>query len=211
MLTSDIRAEQLPEIALDWFKQFQLLQHYLDALSHVDIASLGPTGTSSEVAVSHFISSFCKNKEAHYSLFPSYEHALDSLREGAHNLLIIANAYDKVDRFYMSTEITLLYSFIFSTPEYGVAKSPLHEVPVARRARIATHHAPSSLIPWFLSGLNIDEYEILTVGSTSQAAICAQRGEADLCVTNLPAASLYGLDIISRTRPIRMLWSVFGA
>lgn len=51
--------------------------------------------------------------------------------------------------------------------------------------------------------------EILYAASTSAAAYQARRRETDLALTTQPAAKANELEFISRTRPIRMLWSVF--
>jgi len=135
---------------------------------------------------------------------------METLQCGAANFAIVANAYERIDRFYMSPELRLLFSFVFDTPEYGVAKSPRSILSQENRSTIATHHAPASLIPWFLRGLNLHEYEVVMAPSTSQAALSVQQGKADLCVTNAVSVKRYGLKFVSPTRSIRMLWSVFG-
>lgn len=209
MVVSNTQIEQVSETAISWYRQFFLFRRYIENLSQVYVATLGPAGTSSELATSHLLSSILRKQDAKFSLFSSYEESFDSLLKRDNNLLVVANAYERVDKFYMSIETKFLFSFVFDTPLYGVAKVPDYELPKTRPLRIATHHAPSSLIPWFLSNSRLT-YKIVLVNSTSQAALSAQRGEVDLCVTNLDSAQRYGVDFISPTRSIRMLWSVFG-
>jgi hypothetical protein len=211
MAQTDAQLKEVSEIAGDWLQQLEVLDRYLSALAYVNVATLGPAGTSSEIAAGHFISSFCPNKEAKYSLYNTYEQAFESVCARKDNVLIVANAYQHIDKLYMSLEINLLYSFIYDTPLYGLAKSRQNEIPTTRPVRIGTHHAPAHLIPWFLFGLDIMDYEIVPACSTSHAAIAARDGEIDICVTNMTSVERYGLHMISRTRPIRMLWSVFGA
>ncbi len=75
-------------------------------------------------------------------------------------------------------------------------------------ARLSTHPAPVALVNELLP----DRYtvcELRFANSTSAAAAHARDRETDLALTNKPAAEAYALEFISRTRPIRMLWSVF--
>ena len=172
------------------------------------IATLGPSGTSSEASAKYLLSSL-KDQHGKYSLFPSYEDAYESLVSGASNVLLVANAYKGIDKFYMSKDIQFLFPFIFETPLYGVAKKPYEELTRERPLIVATHHAPSCLLPWFLADFD-RKYEVLFVNSTSEAAVKLQKGEVDLCLTTANAAEKYNAEFISPTRTILMLWSVFG-
>ncbi|NJO64316.1 MAG: hypothetical protein HC836_40970 [Richelia sp. RM2_1_2] len=109
----------------------------------------------------------------------------------------------------MSPNLNFLFSFPFKTPYYGLAHAENYELPKDRTLKIATHHAPSSLIPWFLNGVQID-YELVLVNSTSEAATMAKNKQVDICVTNATSAEKYNVKFISRMRPILMQWSLFG-
>lgn len=172
------------------------------------IATLGPSGTSSEASGKYLLSSL-KAEHGKCMLYPSYEEAYESLVLGASNILLVANAYKGIDKFYMSKDIQFLFPFVFETPLYGVAKRPYEEFDRSRPLIVASHHAPSSLLPWFLANLDI-EYKVLFVNSTSEAAIKLKKGEVDLCLTTEIAAQKYNVNFISPTRTILMLWSVFG-
>jgi prephenate dehydratase len=176
-------------------------------LDQLEIATLGPTGTSSEASAEYLLSSL-KAEHGKYSLFPSYEEAYESLVSGVSNVLLVANAYKGIDKFYMSNDIQFLFPFVFETPLYGVAKRR-EELDTGRPLIIATHHAPSSLLPWFLADFDM-KYEMLLVNSTSEAALKLQKGDVDLCLTTANAVEKYNIEFISPTRPILMLWSVFG-
>lgn len=177
-------------------------------LDQLEIATLGPSGTSSEASAEYLLSSL-KAEHGKYLLFPSYEEAYESLVSGVSNVLLVANAYKGIDKFYMSKDIKFLFPFVFETPLYGVAKRPCEELDTGRPLIIATHHAPSSLLPWFLADFDMN-YEVLLVNSTSEAAVKLQNGDVDLCLTTENAVKKYNIEFISPTRTILMLWSVFG-
>lgn len=190
------------------FKWNRELLSSMLSVKPLEIATLGPSGTSSEASAKYLLFSL-EDKSGKYSLYPSYEEAYESLILGTSNLLLVANAYKGIDKFYMSHDILFLFPFIFETPLYGVAKRRNEEVDLKRRLVIATHHAPSYLLPWFLSGLDV-EYEMVFVNSTSEAAAKLQDGKVDLCLTTIHAAEKYNGEFISPMRTILMLWSVFG-
>ncbi|MBD1381490.1 bacilysin biosynthesis protein BacA [Metabacillus arenae] len=177
-------------------------------LDQLEIATLGPSGTSSEASAEYLLSSL-KANHGKYTLFPSYEEAYESLVLGESNVLLVANAYKGIDKFYMSKEIQFLFPYVFETPFYGVAKRPYEELDTRHPLIIATHHAPSSLLPWFLAEFNMN-YDVLLVNSTSEAAVKLKKGDVDLCLTTENAVNKYNIEFISPTRTILMLWSVFG-
>lgn len=208
-----ILANSVPQILTDENAHFWTFVGSVDKLSQIRVATLGPEGTSSEAAALYLLNSLGllpweQRKNQEYLLFPSYEEAFEQVVTGNAEMLLVANAYKGIDKFYMSSMVRLSLPFIFETPLYGIAKRPDNELPIDRPVTIATHHAPSSLIPWFLSGHDL-KYEIVAANSTSDAAIKVVHGETDLCVTTLPSTCRYGVEFISPLRPIRMLWSVF--
>ncbi|MGV9245449.1 prephenate dehydratase domain-containing protein [Streptomyces sp. NPDC003710] len=170
------------------------------------IGTLGPAGTSSEQAALYLWADRGRGGPPGIRLYDTYEEAGTALREGAVSHVVIANAYASVHSFYMDPSLRFAGAFLFDTPDYGIAVSPGHRIPAA--ARIATHPAPVPLVEELLP----QEYsvaEICYATSTSAAARQARRRETDLALTTRPAAKAHALEFISRTRPIRMLWSVF--
>ncbi len=109
----------------------------------------------------------------------------------------------------MCPDLKLLASFEYPTPYYGLAKKINYQLPKDRHLKIATHHAPLSLVSLFLNNDAVN-YEVTLVESTSKAAIVTHQGDFDLCITNSNSVKTYGLEFISETRPIFMVWSVFG-
>ncbi|GGW42187.1 prephenate dehydratase domain-containing protein [Streptomyces xantholiticus] len=170
------------------------------------IGTLGPAGTSSEQAALYLWADRGRDTPPDIRLYDTYEQAADALRERDVSHLVIANAYAGVHSFYMDPKLRFAGAFLFDTPHYGIAVAPGHPIP--KRPRIATHPAPVALVGELLP----EEYtveEILYATSTSAAAGQARRRETDLALTTQPAAKANELEFISRTRPIRMLWSVF--
>jgi hypothetical protein len=208
MLYTGAGTEEVPGIAIDWHRRFFLFQKYVSELSFVDIATLGPPGTSSEQAAYYLLASLNRSTTGKYTLCPSYEDAFERVATWKSDLLLVANAYAGIDKFYMASQTEFLFQFVRDTPLYGVAALPGQPLP-ERRLTVATHPAPSSLVSWFLKDLALN-VDVVFVSSTSEAALAVRRGEADLCVTTSCAAEQYGLHFISPTRPICMLWSVFS-
>jgi len=207
-VTIVLAKSQIPPILLDYQQAFFSFLGYVEGIEKLSIATLGPSGTSSEVAANYLLQSY-RFQNAEISLFPTYETAFDSVRKGEAHLLLVANAYERIDNIYMSSASRLLLFFALDTYPYGLAKRPDYVPPQDRKLTIATHHAPSSLIPFFLEGHDF-EFEVAIVHSTSEAALKAQHLETDFCITNKLAAEKYGLSFISRMYVIHMLWSVFG-
>lgn len=175
----------------------------------VMIHTLGPNGTSSEAAAGFFSEWFGQRypgSRLRLQLSDSYEQARSSMDEHMPRVLIVANAYPQIHHFYMDPLLSLVATYVFDTPLYGLAsKSPL----TTKRLTVATHPAPQMLIEELLPpGLEVDS--VILALSTSAAAAAAAKGEVDVALTTEVAANIHGLRFVSNTRPIRMLWSVFA-
>lgn len=172
------------------------------------VGTLGPAGTSSEQAARHAWQMLAGTGTPNIRLFDTYEDAGDALRAGEVSHVVVASAYANVSDFYMDTRLALAGAFIQDTPLYGIAKRRDGSVP--DNPTIATHPAPLPLVVQLLPDRFIG-HETVPVASTSAAAIAVRDGAVDLALTTQPAAAAHGLRFISRTRTIRMLWSVFVA
>jgi prephenate dehydratase len=170
------------------------------------IATLGPAGTSSEQAAMFLWVGHHHGEPPAIHLSATYEEAGDAVISGAASHVVVANAYAGIHRFYMDPAFSIVGAFLMDTPLYGIAVSPERQIPSV--ARISSHPAPIPLIRELLPTA-YSVAEILHATSTSAAAIQAHRGEADMALTTEPAATANALKFISRTRSIRMLWSVF--
>jgi prephenate dehydratase len=172
------------------------------------IGTLGPAGTSSEMAARALYGKICRSAERakHINLYGTYEDAAVALRRSEVSHVVVANAYAAINEFYMDNRISLAGAFVMDTPEYGLACRPGRAV--SQRPKIATHPAPRPLLRQLFPSGSPDS-EILQVTSTSAAAKAAYEEAADLALTTAPAAESYGLQFISPTRTIRMVWSIF--
>jgi bacilysin biosynthesis protein BacA len=180
-----------------------------DAPTVLDIATLGPTGTSSQYAAQKFIDYSTKNHKCSITLYDSYEEANDFVLSGQCNALLVANAYKGVDKFYTSKKLKLFSAFKLNTPSYGIAtKRDIEEIPEKSLINLHSHHATFGLIPYFLTNKPLTKLKVVEHKSTSLAAIAARYDES-FCIANAIAISKYGLHFVSKTRSITMLWSVF--
>jgi len=179
---------------------------------YIVIATLGPKGTSSDLCCRYFGKSIL-NTNVKCKLFSSYEEAALSVDSGESDLLLVANAYHKINEFYISYSLELSTFFVFDTADYGIAtKSPdifsLQASVKSKQYILATHPAPAHLIPRLMADFEC-EYTVEYVLSTSQAAKLVASGDSDLCLTNTIAAENEGLQMCTDTYRIRMLWSIF--
>lgn len=176
--------------------------HKLEAIS-----TLGPPGTSSEqaaIALWHWLRQDASEPEIR--LMDTYEEATTALQAGQVSHLVIANAYAQVNRVYMTNRLALVGAYVHDTPEYGLAAPDLGVVP--RQPVVASHPAPIPLLEELMPpGYMVQS--ILQTPSTSAAAKAARENVTDLALTTTVAARAHDLTFLSRTRPIRMLWSVF--
>ncbi|MFJ2796533.1 MULTISPECIES: prephenate dehydratase domain-containing protein [unclassified Streptomyces] len=172
------------------------------------IATLGPSGTSSEVAAEVVWNSLDHDTKSarNIKLHRTYEDAAAVLLNSDVGYLVVANAYSGINEFYMDTRLTLAGTFVMDTPHYGIVRIPGRPVPDS--PEIATHPAPRALVDQLLP-TRFTEPSIVQVTSTSAAAQAVLDGVTDLALTTAPSAELHGLEFISRKRVIRMLWSVF--
>ncbi|MFJ6938949.1 hypothetical protein [Streptomyces sp. NPDC101132] len=203
-MTITAPAPLAPPAAGDWVIRDHLLRQPLTA-----VGTLGPEGTSSQDAAGFLWNSLPDggpHRPRDVRLFDTYEKAGEALRRGEVSHLVVANAYSGVDRFYMDPELSLAAAFHWETPPYGIASLPSGTQDVS--PRVASHPAPVPIVGQLLDA-SFGTPKISLVTSTSAAARAVREGEADLALTTLPAARLYGLVFISSTRTIQMVWSVF--
>ena len=172
------------------------------------VATLGPAGTSSEVAAGIVWQSLEGDVPSirNIALHRTYEDAAEAVLKQDVDYLVVANAYSGISEFYMDTRLSLAGVFVMDTPHYGIAQLPGESVP--DRPVVATHPAPRPLVDELLPS-HFTDREILQVTSTSTAAQSVRDGVTDLALTTVPVAEAHGLEFISRKRFIRMLWSVF--
>jgi prephenate dehydratase len=172
------------------------------------ISTLGPAGTSSEQAAIALWRWLPDNAgEPEIRLRDSYEEAADDLQAGRVSHLVVANAYAQINRMYMTKRLALVGAFVYDTPHYGLAAPDVQLVP--RQPSVASHPAPILLLEELMPPGYVVQ-NILQTSSTSAAAKAVRAKLTDLALTTSVAARAHDLTFLSRTRPIRMLWSVFA-
>ena len=178
------------------------------AVRLTSIGTLGPAGTSSEQAAGLLWRELGEGPPV-VRLFNSYEQGADAVRDGHVSHFVVANAYRDAHGFYMDLRLSLASVFIMDTPLYGLARRPgVQDIPA--RPTVASHRSPVPLIHQLMpAGLNVGDIEVMS--STSAAAQAARNRLVDLALTTEVAARNHGLEFVSATRPIRMVWSVFVA
>ncbi|WP_253445306.1 hypothetical protein [Halomonas sp. Y3] len=166
-----------------------------------DIVTLGPPGTSSEHAAKKII----KGNQSRIKLFSTYEAAEQHMLANPEATgLLVANAYQHINRFYISSRNIPVAAFFIPTPPYLLASKA--SVQHQDKIRISSHKAPSHLIGKLLEGR---EHELVEAHSTSQAARMVTIGDVDACLTTRPACEAENLVPISKTFIIPMLWTLF--
>ncbi|ETS31253.1 hypothetical protein BB987_17885 [Photorhabdus temperata] len=174
----------------------------------LNIATLGPSGTSSEQSAIRFGEFAIENKVAksyQVALCNTYEEASSQIILKDCQALVVANAYYNISEFYMDNRFNLSAAFLNYTPNYGIA---IRDELTKDNIVIATHPAPKALIPELLPD-SLKIADIIFKDSTSSAAKAVANLEVDAALTTEVAAKLHKLKFISHIRPIKMLWSVF--
>ena len=82
-------------------------------LEITSIATLGPEGSSSQCAAWYLSSLLGVQLEV--LLFSTFEQVSEHVESNESCLLLVANAYQRVDDFYMNERMLLLGSFFFSS------------------------------------------------------------------------------------------------
>ncbi len=182
-------------------------------VNNIKFATLGPYGTSSEFVTKKLCTQIQCNL-SNIKLFDTYEQALENVKNGTSNVLLVANAYYGINNFYMDNEVELLATFIENTPQYGIASRydfDLSFIENKSVIKIASHPAPIKKLDNFNYGIFENKtFNIKFFDSTSAAAKSVKNEEFDFCLTNAQAVDMYNLKFVSDLTNISMVWSIFG-
>ncbi|MDO5498455.1 MAG: prephenate dehydratase domain-containing protein [Propionibacteriaceae bacterium] len=185
-------------------------QHFLVSPQNLDakvVATLGPKGTSSEQAAWRFLA-LNDALSGEIRLNSTYPDAAEMVRDGAADVLVVANAFHGVNEFYMDPRLQVHCVFRMLTPLYGLACRGTN--PPEGEYTIYSHPAPVPLIEELLPEGH--QYsEVVLSSSTAEAAAQARVAPASVALTTTLAAKRNGLHIFSRQRCIEMVWTVFAA
>jgi bacilysin biosynthesis protein BacA len=175
----------------------------------IQIGTLGPSGTSSEAATAYFIQTDEKNpKNYSVKLLNSFQSVLQELIHGELSMALAPHAYSDINLFYINPKLALYRMFTFDTPAYGLAKRQ-HAALSQNSCRVVSHPAPILLLDNLLAQIEVSDYQLELVSSTSKAALEVYENKADLALTNMNAIKKYNLVCCALYAPIRMGWSVF--
>lgn len=175
----------------------------------IQIGTLGPSGTSSEAAAAYFTQTNEKNPKSYsITLLNSFQSVLQELIHGELSMALVPHAYHEINLFYINPQVVLYRMFQFDTPVYGLARR-LDRVLSQHSCRIVSHPAPILLLDNLLAQIEVSDYELELVSSTSKAALEVYENKADLALTNMNAIKKYNLVCCAVYGPIRMGWSVF--
>lgn len=164
------------------------------------IATLGPSGTSSEFVAGQL--------SENIALFPSYELAEEHIHIIENEaVFLVANAYQNINRFYISERTKPVAAFFCDTPTYVLASRVTRFQDLARQPRISSHRAPAHLIERILAN---SEFTLVETDSTSVAARMAAESAVDACITTRVACEKEGLNILYESGTIPMLWTIFS-
>ncbi|WP_333783556.1 prephenate dehydratase domain-containing protein [Xenorhabdus littoralis] len=183
------------------------------------MATLGPEGTSSQSAAKHL--SNLIGMPLDILLFDTFELAFEHVENNESCIFLVANAYQRVDNFYMNENTLLLGSFFYSPPTYYLGCNNLlaleKKIAEQQTIKIATHHAPLSRLKGLIEstedkilGISDAHLEIEVTSSTSNGARLVANGDVDCCLANADAIKHYGLTAISQPLHIEMTWVVFS-
>ncbi len=189
----------------DYSKKNVLLESSL-----INIATLGPAGTSSEHAAKSFINNFFPSVHTKGSihLMSTFEECVSQVLESNIMYAIVPHAYEGIKNFYMHPDLELIQLFRCDTPMYGLAVRPdFHFQAEALDSHIVVSHpAPISLLKYYIGKDAIFK----KVDSTSIAAELVRDKVYDFAITNEIAREKNQLKFVFQFKNIPMSWSVFG-
>ncbi|PHM52800.1 hypothetical protein [Xenorhabdus sp. KK7.4] len=182
------------------------------------IATIGPEGASSQSAAKYLRNLI--RKPLDILLFDTFELASNYMGKNESCILLVTNAYQRVDNFYMDKKILLIGSFFYSPPDYYLGcKNYLalkKKIAEQQTIKIATYYAPLSRLESLIRspknrifGISDAYLEIEIINSTSHGARLVVNGNVDCCLANSDAIKHYGLTAISHPLHIEMTWGVF--
>lgn len=140
-------------------------------------------------------------------LYDTYELAAECVERGD-GLLLVANAYQHINQFYIHSKLKPFAAFFYETPKYALAYKQgfVEPININTKITIASHRAPAHLAQHYYEESLFDFH---FVQSTAVAARMVRTGEVDACITNQVAANIEKLHFHPQQFAINMLWTLF--
>lgn len=182
------------------------------------IGTLGPKGTTSYQTCKFLI----ENLEGIFGkinveikLYKTFDLVFNSLLTKQSDFILLPNAYPKITEFYWDSNLELLYTFLASTPEYGIVKQVQSELLNKKYLTIATCKAVEHLLVDLLETTKYKEihHEVIEAYSTTASLKLLLDDKVDLAITNTTSLNEIGNDnakLISKTLSAEVLWSIFS-
>lgn len=170
-----------------------------DVREKIVISTLGPNGTCSEYASQFFLDK--NDYDGKINLFSTFEQAVEDLKEGKSDHVIIPSAYRNFADIIFQEQYTIEIDDVFKlpTPNLVIAnKGNENEI-----KKVATHSSPSSLVKEYFPNA-----QLVISKSNSNAAEMLLANKVDACITTIKCAEMYSLNIIHNFGSINMGWNV---
>ncbi|HEV2633898.1 MAG TPA: prephenate dehydratase [Actinocrinis sp.] len=176
------------------------------------LGTLGPAGTSSEVAAAVLADRHTLKVE----LFDTFDAVLDRLVDGTVDWALVPSAYQWLTRFHWHPRVQLQAFFPMATPDYGIAApegstgtppgGALDAIQVASMSEVRRVY--NEVVP---GALREREVRWVDANSTQHAAQLLAAGKADLAVTNALGVHNHDLRWLARRPGAEIVWTLFGS
>lgn len=169
--------------------------------SLIEIRTLGPQFTTSDLVAKEYLSKSYPNSKSHISLHNSFEDARTSLKPGEY--LLIPSAYRDARNFFFDKELILVDSFTDRSVTYYLAGAD-----DSGSGTLYIHNATRALADDFILEASI-EPTVVEVSSTSLAAQLAAEGK-EMCIANDYSISKHRLKKFNDGFNFTMTWNLFA-
>ncbi|MCF4130035.1 hypothetical protein [Methylobacterium sp. SyP6R] len=166
----------------------------------MSISTLGPRNTNSEFATAHYMQS--RNIEGEIVLSDTPEKAIVELIDGKVDKTVLCVVYPDLNNIVFRNlgKVHIEELFHFHTDNMVIARRRGDD---SQGTRCCSHPAPTHLLPEGADSVTL-------VSSNSYAASLVAKGDFDICVTTLAAATEFELNVIKDYGPVPMGWAVFA-
>ena len=177
---------------------------YIKANPNILIGTLGPVGTSCDHTINFLLDGLDTQGQCKV-LINHFDDIYHSLLDGNVDIAMIPAAYSDVTRFFWSTELYIIGSVIYKTPDYHFTRAS----GATNISRIATCTAVKHMLEkQFLHCLNAP-YEVIIGPSTLAASKEVMKGNADACITNDGGLKGTDLEVMHTQKGVDMSWLFF--
>jgi hypothetical protein len=198
---------------------FDQYDSFIDELNSGDellIGTLGPNGTSSELATEYLISSiksYNTETKCKTYLLNNFKLVFDALNDELINYALIPTAYEHVTDFFWNKDFENNLNFIFPTPQYGMVCKGNFKPILDSKVKIACGPGVENIIPYLSDGIiKSSEFEKVKTNSSTESIISVINGSADIAITNQTSFDLYAYEdikFVSKKYNANIVWSLF--